>query len=233
MYKVPIQPLSNFKLFLLLAALVHGFIIFNLDLQPIIPMPKPQKMLIMLKPYPVPAIKLTSNQLQTSTNNHSINYVDTSIEITRLTKALEKKITAYANRPRRRAISANTTDKNYSNYLETWRRKVELVGNQNYPETARKLKLHGNLILQVTLTSDGKVQQIRIVHSSGNQILDDAAIRIVRLAAPYEPFPKEIREEVEILDITRTWQFINGAAYFNSEFNNTNQIQSKFSMLNK
>ena len=50
---------------------------------------------------------------------------------------------------------------------------------------------------------------IRLTRSSGHALLDDAAIRIVRLAAPYAPFPKEIREETDILEITRTWQFLS------------------------
>ena len=82
-------------------------------------------------------------------------------------------------------------------------------GNLNYPDEARRRKLYGNLILQVSLKADGTIEEIKVRKSSGHKLLDDAAIRIVRLAAPYAPFPEEIRKETDVLDIVRTWQFLN------------------------
>ena len=93
--------------------------------------------------------------------------------------------------------------------MEAWRAKVERVGNLNYPDAARKKKLSGSLILDVALNDDGSTNQITIRRSSGHKVLDDAAIRIVELASPYSPFPDHIREETDILHITRTWQFLN------------------------
>jgi protein TonB len=93
--------------------------------------------------------------------------------------------------------------------MEAWRAKVERVGNLNYPEAARRKKLSGNLILDVALNNDGSINQITVRRSSGHKVLDDAAIRIVELASPYSPFPDHIREETDILHITRTWQFLN------------------------
>jgi len=131
----------------------------------------------------------------------------TSQEIERLTAELDRKTRAYARRPRRKAINASTQEYKYANYLDAWRRKVEKIGNLNYPDEAKRRKLHGSLLLHVALKADGSIYDIRIIKSSGHKLLDDAAIRIVRLAAPFAPFPAEIREEVQILDITRTWQF--------------------------
>ena len=85
---------------------------------------------------------------------------------------------------------------------------MERIGNLNYPDEAKRQRLYGNLILHVAVKKDGSVEQVRVLHSSGHKLLDDAAIRIVRLAAPYSPFPQEIREETDVLDITRTWQFL-------------------------
>ena len=93
--------------------------------------------------------------------------------------------------------------------MEAWRAKVERVGNLNYPEEARRRKLAGQLVLDVALNPDGKINQITIRRSSGHKVLDDAAIRIVELAAPYAPFPEEIRAETDVLHITRTWQFLD------------------------
>ena len=130
-------------------------------------------------------------------------------EIARLTARLSEKSDAYATRTRRRAISASTKEYKYAAYLEAWRRKVERIGNLNYPEEAKRKKLYGNLVLHVAVRADGSVERIRVVHPSGTEVLDEAAVRIVELAAPFAPFPPDIRQETDVLDITRTWQFLS------------------------
>ncbi|ROR34179.1 energy transducer TonB [Inmirania thermothiophila] len=114
---------------------------------------------------------------------------------------------AFARKPRQKFISARTREYKYAAYEEAWRRKVERIGNLNYPEEARRRGLTGSLMLDVALRPDGTVQEIRLLHSSGEPILDQAAERIVRLAAPFAPFPPEIRRETDILHIVRTWRF--------------------------
>ncbi|MES9990578.1 MAG: energy transducer TonB [Candidatus Thiodiazotropha sp.] len=138
------------------------------------------------------------------------------LEIARLTAELERKTLAYSKMPKRKSISASTKEYKYAAYLDAWRRKVERIGNLNYPDQAKRSKLYGNLVLHVAVKADGSVERIKVLHSSGHKILDDAAIRIVRLAAPYSPFPNEIRKETDILDITRTWQFLRSGK-FNSQ----------------
>ena len=91
---------------------------------------------------------------------------------------------------------------------------MERIGNLNYPDEAKRRKLYGNLVLAVTLRPDGTVEDLRLLRSSGHKLLDDAAKRIVSLAAPYAPFPREIREETDLLEITRTWQFLNSNRLF-------------------
>ncbi len=132
-----------------------------------------------------------------------------SDEIARLTSELERKSAAYAKRTKRKAISASTTEYKYATYMEAWRRKVERIGNLNYPDEAQRKKLYGNLLLHVAIRADGSVERVRILKSSGHKLLDDAAARIVRMAAPYSPFPPDIHRHVDVLDITRTWRFLN------------------------
>ena len=92
-------------------------------------------------------------------------------------------------------------------YLEAWIRKVERVGNLNYPDEARRRGLSGSLVLSVRLDAEGRVQDIAIAQSSGEPILDQAAIRIVELAQPFAPFTESMREQYDHLVITRTWAF--------------------------
>ncbi len=129
-------------------------------------------------------------------------------EIAKLNAKIEEDTAAYASRLRRKAISASTQEYKYASYLETWRRKVESIGNLNYPEEAKRRQLYGNLILRVALRADGTLEEVRVLRSSGSDVLDQAAVRIVNLAAPYAPFPPDIRKETDVLDITRTWQFL-------------------------
>jgi protein TonB len=113
-------------------------------------------------------------------------------------------------RPRRKFITANTREHLYASYMRAWVAKVERVGNMNYPEEARRRNLEGSLVLSVDVLEDGSIEHVRIMRSSGYDLLDEAAVRIVRLAAPYAELPSSIREETDILTITRTWQFSAG-----------------------
>ena len=128
-------------------------------------------------------------------------------EIARLTARINAQTQASRSRARRKAISTSTREYRYASYMEAWRRKVERIGNLNYPAEAREQGLSGNLILHVAVRADGSLEGIRVVRSSGQEVLDQAAIRIVELAAPFAEFPADIAAETDVLDITRTWQF--------------------------
>lgn len=97
----------------------------------------------------------------------------------------------------------------FAYYLESWRRKVERIGKLNYPRQARAERITGSLRLRVTIDAEGVLRDVRVVHSSGHRLLDDAALRIVRLAAPYAPFSSAMRETTDVLEIERTWRFLN------------------------
>lgn len=136
-----------------------------------------------------------------------------SFKVASLSAEIKRKLEAKAQRPRRKFISASTREYKYAAYMEAWRAKVERVGNLNYPDEARRRGLSGSLILDVALNADGSVNDIIIRQSSGESVLDDAAVRIVMLAAPFSPLPPNIRADTDILHITRTWQFINNQGF--------------------
>lgn len=110
-------------------------------------------------------------------------------------------------RPRRKFVTASTREHLYAAYMRAWVAKVERVGNMNYPELARRQGLEGSLVLSVDVLPDGSIERVQVLRSSGHDLLDEAAVRIVRLAAPYAALPPDIRAETDILTITRTWQF--------------------------
>lgn len=108
---------------------------------------------------------------------------------------------------RRKYISANTQEMKYLSYMRAWTDKVERVGNLNYPEQARRQGLQGSLVVSVGVLADGSLESIEILRSSGFDTLDQAAVNIVELSAPYAALPEEIVKETDILYITRTWRF--------------------------
>ena len=133
-----------------------------------------------------------------------------SMQIASLSADISPQTRAHSKRPRHKYINAHTQAYKYASYMEAWRAKVERVGNLNYPQEARQGRLSGSLILDVALDADGNVLSAEVVRSSGYKALDDGAVRIVYLAAPFAPLPKAIREETDVLHITRTWQFRDG-----------------------
>ncbi|NKB36357.1 MAG: TonB family protein [Gammaproteobacteria bacterium] len=137
----------------------------------------------------------------------------TSMKIAALSARVDQNLLAKASRPKRKFISASTREYKYAAYMDAWRSKVERVGNLNYPEEARKRKLSGSLVLDVALKPDGSISAITVRQPSGHKVLDDAAIRIVKLAAPFAPFPDAIQGETDILHIIRTWQFLKKGGF--------------------
>lgn len=131
-----------------------------------------------------------------------------ALEIASLEARLDRQRQIYARRPRiKRLTSLSTASSADAYYLNSWRRKIESIGNLNYPQQARKKKLYGSLRLMVAILPNGSLKEIELLESSGHKILDDAAVRIVRLGAPYAPFPDELRRSTDVLEIIRTWQF--------------------------
>ena len=130
-----------------------------------------------------------------------------SLEIARLEAQISKDWDDYQKRPRRRFVGARTQEFRFARYIEDWRLKVERVGELNYPQAARDQKLYGTLVVTVSIKADGALDKIEINRPSGHRVLDEAAQRIVRLAAPFSPFPADITKDTDILSITRTWTF--------------------------
>ncbi len=134
---------------------------------------------------------------------------ETARAMARLEGEISMRLEEYSKRPRRKFLGASTRESNYAQYVEGWRQKVERVGTLNYPPEA-KGKLYGTLLLTVAIRADGSVERVQIVRSSGYPVLDKAALRIVKLAEPFAPFPLGIQKETDILEITRSWSFTHG-----------------------
>ena len=165
--------------------------------------------------YSQPQSKLKpEDAIEKSVAMNSTNLVERARESARLEAQIAQNMDAYQKRPKRVFIGARTTEYSFARYVEDWRLKVERVGNLNYPEEAKQLKLYGSLQLTVSIKSDGSLENVEVNRSSGHKALDQAAMRIVRLAAPYAVFSDDLRSKVDILSITRTWIFARGDQLF-------------------
>lgn len=136
---------------------------------------------------------------------------DTTAEIAQLLAEMDEEEARYARRPRilhLDAVAAKSAVE--AAYIDAWVKKIERVGNINFPMEAIHRNLNGNLVLNATLDRAGRVVDVEISVSSGYNILDQAAVRIVKLAAPYPPLPPQISEKWDQLNITRTWLFKSG-----------------------
>jgi protein TonB len=155
--------------------------------------------------YAVAQNKIQKQQKDSGTDGHDL--VQRSLEIARLEAQINKSLDMYEKMPKRKFIGARTQEYRFAQYVEDWRAKVERIGNLNYPEIARRDKIYGKLALTVSIRADGSVESIEVNRPSGQRILDASAIRIVKLSAPFAPFPPDIRKDTDILSITRTWIF--------------------------
>ncbi len=140
-------------------------------------------------------------------NMNFVFQIENTPEITSLIKNIEHRKKLYAMRPKIRYVTAATEEFRDAVYLDQWRRKIELYGNKYYPEQAKMRNLSGKVILLVSINANGLLNKVKIEKSSGIKILDDAAVQTIHLAAPFEPFTKEMRKDTDVLEIIRTWSF--------------------------
>jgi protein TonB len=135
-----------------------------------------------------------------------LDLLDSAAAIARVEARIDRDLDEDARRPRKKFIGARAKEHRFAQYVEDWRLKVERVGTLNYPEEARG-RVYGSLLLSVTIAASGAVDRVAVHRSSGHKLLDEAAVRIVRLAAPFAPFPPDIARDTDVIEITRTWSF--------------------------
>jgi protein TonB len=107
-------------------------------------------------------------------------------------------------------LMADTRESQIAEYLDGWKRRIEQVGTLNFPNEARRRSLSGNPVLEVAIRADGRLEQVVVRRSSGHRELDAAAVGIVRLASPFDPFPPAMRERYPLLRFAYEWQFLKG-----------------------
>lgn len=140
--------------------------------------------------------------------NEQIAILERSLEIARLESRFDETEQELAKKPRvRRLTSVSAKTAADAEYLLYWQHRIEHIGNLNYPAASRRNHIYGDLRLLVAIGADGKLLETTILESSGHPELDEAALRIVHLSAPFTPFPPELKRDTDRLEIIRTWHF--------------------------
>lgn len=140
--------------------------------------------------------------------------VERNLKIAQLSAEISEELEKYARRPRKKFITARTKETLAATYMFRWVRRIERIGNLNYPDDARRRKLSGSLVLVVGINKNGSINELILRSSSGHQILDDAARTIVKLAAPFAPITGKLADQADILYITRTWEFSSNQSLY-------------------
>ncbi|MET0681149.1 MAG: TonB family protein [Burkholderiales bacterium] len=141
--------------------------------------------------------------------------VSSTLALARLEAQIARQVEEYNKRPRKAFVGARAAESRFAQYVEDWRLKIERIGNLNYPDTARG-RIYGSLRLTVSIKPDGSVDGVQIDRPAEYKVLNDAALKIIRLSAPFAPFPPEIRKDTDLLVITRTWTFAPGDKLFDN-----------------
>jgi protein TonB len=168
---------------------------------------------------PAPQARLLTSPLQAEVRSPSVQpslatrpdlgAADETLEVlARMQAEIARDISDYQKRPRRHHFMPSASEYRYARYVEDWRQWVERIGNEHYPEEARG-RIYGALRMTVVIGADGRLVHAVIDESSGSDVLDRAARNIVKLSAPFPPFPPEVARDTDVLEITRTWIFTN------------------------
>lgn len=160
---------------------------------------------------------LLENSYRKSNPNNSDNNSEANNPARKLRAIISESINNQQSKKERGFFGASAKSVDFAQYVDEWREYIEYQGNLNYPKEARQRKLYGNLILSVQIAKDGSLEWVRLDKSSGHFILDQAAISIVREAAPFKSFPNDLAEKYDSLTIVRTWSFTNNFTSHNAE----------------
>ncbi|HEX6734782.1 MAG TPA: TonB family protein [Azonexus sp.] len=154
----------------------------------------------------------TSEQPVPASPVSGIDLLESARAMARLEGEISKSTEEYNKRPRKKFVGARTEEYGLAAYLEAWKQKIERIGTLNYPEEARG-KLYGNVVIYVELSAeDGSIYNAEISKSSGHKVLDQAAMKILRMSGPFGPIPREPLGGATVLSFARTWYFTQGDA---------------------
>jgi protein TonB len=107
-------------------------------------------------------------------------------------------------------VTPDTRESLLAPYLVSWQAKIERVGSIHFPRAAWRAPGTRNPDIEVVILDDGSLKSATVVRSSGSAKLDQAALDILKLASPFDPFPKELADKYRQLTFTYGYEFDEG-----------------------
>lgn len=158
----------------------------------------------------VAAAQTRSEQPTPEAPTRGLDLAESARAMARLEGEIARSIDEYNKRPQKKFVGARAQEYGLAAYFDAWKQKIERIGTLNYPEEARG-KLYGKVVIFVELrVEDGSLYSAEISRSSGHPVLDQAAMRILRLAAPFGPISREAMNGATVLSFAREWSFVPG-----------------------
>lgn len=127
-------------------------------------------------------------------------------KLSRQLAVIEQRVQATQSAPRKRYISPATQETPYAIYYDRLRRAIELQGTEHFPQAGGK-KLYGKLVMVITIDHEGQLRSTEIAQSSGNRLLDERAVAIVRSTAPFGRFSPEMRRQTDQIVVVTRFDF--------------------------
>jgi protein TonB len=95
--------------------------------------------------------------------------------------------------PAKQTINLDDRRPRFLDYLGRLKQRIQ--SEWTYPEDAQRVGMSGELMLIFTLNKAGTLTHIQLIESSGFPVLDNEALRAVKAAAPFDPFPPQLGDE--------------------------------------
>lgn len=185
----------------LISVLIHAFLIFGLSITTYYKLP-------IFKESPIINVKFANSSQDFLINSNIANMENLEKE---LSSSVEGNMSSSRNISQSfkiKKLQANSmVNSEEAVYLNLWQRQIETKGDNLISES--KNIFDGTVQIMATIDVYGNLIDSKILISSGNNLIDDMAINILRESAPFAPFNKTMSNEYSVLEIIRDWNFSN------------------------
>jgi protein TonB len=152
-----------------------------------------ERMLSQLSTLSKERIKVAEKSIKKSVDVSTKPETMDTVALARREAEIAKQVSDYNKRPIKSQLTPSTREVSYAVYYATLQKQIERTGTRYFPQQEGK-KIYGDLIVYIPVYQDGSIYEKeggpRIEKTSGNRMLDHAALAIVRRAAPFGSFPK-------------------------------------------
>lgn len=183
----------------ILSILIHSFLIFGISITTYYKLP-------LLKESPIINVKFANSNQDIMTNINIENVQDFSKDFSNSENGNMDSSKKMSQSFKIKKLEANSiVNSEEAVYLNLWQRQIESTGDNIISEN--ESYFDGKVQIMATIDIYGNLINSKILISSGNNIIDEMAIKILQESAPFAPFNKSMSSEYSVLEIVRDWNF--------------------------